>query len=188
LIATAAIFLSIWLTIWYAKYDLKRTLTTERLDTIINEINSTPSLPLSFKDTYSKVYPRAFKNSFTLSALNTKQPACECAQLANQIWFGAKTSRIGKHLEYVAFVLTLEDRVSQEKCFEYRATQYDFLYNAIGVHQDALTYFNKPIDSLTIDEQLGLILKLRNAALFNERKRPDFYANGIKELKSKMEE
>ena len=79
----------------------------------------------------------------------------------------------------------LEDNVSQEKCFEYVATTSDFMYCAIGIHQAALTFFDKPLDSLAVDEQLGLILKLRSPTLYDEEKRPSLYVKGIKNLKDK---
>ena len=179
-------------TIKYLKYDLKKTATEEYLNEIISSVNSTPSLPQAFKDTYSKVYPSAFSTNFTFSIIHnifgTGHQSCECGQLANQLWFSNKQSRIRQHLDYVAFVLTLEDNISQEKCFEYRASNSDFLYNAIGIHQAALTYFDKTLEVLTVEEQLGLILKLKNPSLYNERRRPETYADEIKKLKDETEE
>lgn len=184
------IAVALWATGWYLRYDLRRALTEEELSDIIADINSAPSLPQSFKDTYSDVHPRVFENNFTFSIidhlLGNGSGASACSAAAKQQgWVSSNPSRARRHLDYVAFVLLLEDNVSQEKCFEYVTTTSNFMYCAIGIHQAALTFFDKPLDSLTVDEQLGLILKLRNPSLYNEEKRPAAYAKGIKNLKDK---
>jgi len=186
------ILLTSWATVVYFKHDLQKTLGEEKLNTIIGDIHSAPSLPQDFKDKYSKIYPGVFSTSYIRSMINgfgaKSGHPCECATIANHILHSSKSSRIRRHLEKLAFVQLLEGEISQEKCFEYRAARYDFLNNAVGIHEATITYFDKPLDSLNTEEQLGLILKLQNASLYNERTRPEMYREGIEKLKAKLDE
>ena len=170
----------------YLKSIVKKELTEEKLQEIINSINSAPPLPKNFKETYSNVYVDVFETNFNFSfllGLVSKRSYQQCPSRSVANWF---VSRCYTRGNYLAFIWLLEDNVSQEKCFEYEASKCDFTQNIIGIEQASLAFYNKPIDSLNIEEQLGMILKLKNPALYNEKRNQDWYDKGIKELKDKI--
>ena len=187
-----AILLIIWSVTTYLKYSLRQFITEKTLSEIISPIKSARSLPDSFKETYSKVYPDIFKNDLNATLTNSifrkKATPSPSRQIAEQLWmvFGGTELGLRRKLHYIGFIWILEDSVTQEKCFEYYVSHYDFGYNTRGIYNASLKFYNKPLDSLTIDEQLGIILLLKNPAYFNKVRNPDRHDKAVKELKDKI--
>lgn len=65
-------------------------------------------------------------------------------------------------------------------------SRFDFLYNTKGPNEAAMFYYKRSLDNLTIDEQLGIILKIKNPSLYDNIKRPDKCDEAVKELKTKI--
>ena len=176
----------------YFKYSVRQIVTEEKLNQIIKEINSAPTISRSFKDTYSKVYPDVFKDDFNTTLKNeilgNEQEQCPSRQVANQYWWliGDTKFEMNRKLLYAGLVWTLEDNVTQEKCFEYYMSHFDFTSNAKGINQSSLMFYNKSLDSLTVDEQLGIILLIKNPAYFNRQRFPDRYDKALERLKEKI--
>ena len=179
-------------TTFYFKYSVRQIVTEEKLNQIIQEINSAPTISQNFKDTYSKVYPNVFKDNLNATLKNAifgnEQEQCPSRQVANQYWWliADTKSEITRKLHYAGLVWTLEDNITQEKCFEYYMSHFDFTSNAKGINQASLMFYNKSLDSLTVDEQLGIILLIKNPAYFNRLRFPDRYEKAVKELKEKI--
>jgi hypothetical protein len=181
-------------TIAYLKHSAQQIITKKKLNDIIAKINSAPALPKDFKDIYSNVYPNIFNNNFNsnlISAiLGNTQEQCPSRQVANNFWSLSANTKpdLMQKLNYAGFIWLLEDNVSQEKCFEYKVSCMDFLYNTKGINQAASYYYKKPLDSLTVDEQLGLILKIQNPSFYNNFSNQDKCDEGVKKLKKKITE
>ena len=176
----------------YLKHSASQILTADKFKQICDDIYSSPTLPQHFKDTYTKVYPNAFDDNFNTtfvkSILGKGQEQCPSRQVANQCWtlFTGTSSHFMQKLNYAGFVWLLEDNVSQEKCFEYFVSRTDFLYNTKGPEQAAQFYYKKTLSSLTIDEEIGLILKIKNPSFYDNIRFPDRCNKDIKKLKDKI--
>lgn len=176
----------------YLKYSVKQTIGEQKLNDLIEKINSAPSLPQNFKHTYLKVYPTIFKDNFTTYAIKSilrqtggqsppnRQVANHCRTL-----FSNK-SNFDIMLNHLGLMWILEDNVSQEKCFEYNLAHTNFLYNTKGPYEAAIFYYKKPLDSLNIEEQLGMIILIKNPLIFNKVRFPDRHENAVKKLKEKI--
>lgn len=164
----------VWGIILYAKHSAKQRITQKSLDEVFLKINAVPELPESFKDTYKKVNPDVFKTNYNSCFLKTifgfdkivYPPSKEVAHHCYALFSGAK-SRFQSKMNYLGFVYILEENVSQEKCFEYAMSRFDFLNNQKGINNAARFYYKKPLDSLNLNEQLGLIVFLENPSLYN---------------------
>jgi hypothetical protein len=176
----------------YLKYSVKQTIGEQNLNDLIEKINSAPPLPQNFKYTYSKVYPAIFKDSFTTYAIKSilRQTGVQSPpsrQIANHCrTLFSNDSHFDIMLNHFGLMWLIEDKVSQEKCFEYNLAHTDFLYNTKGPYEAAIFYYKKPLDSLTIEEQLGMILLIKNPVIFNKVRSPDRHENAVKKLKEKI--
>lgn len=188
------LLISFWLTKAYLVHSVKQRVTESSINVLVKRINSAPALPQDFKDLYAKVYPGIFENDLTISTLKNllgkTQKQCPSRQLANQFWFLFTNSKtfIGRKLDYLGFTWTIEEQVTQEKCFEYVVSIMDFLHNTKGPEQAARFYYHKDLNQLTTEEQLGMILKLDNPALYDNLRRPAYCDAAVKELMDKLQD
>ncbi len=186
--------LSLVFTRLYLKHSTLNLIGEQQFQDLVSKIKATPALPQNFKTTYAKVYPGVFENSETKSALSSlfqrKMLPCPGRWIANENWhmFGSSASNFGRKLNYLGFMWLLEEEVSQEQCFEYYLSHFDFLHNTKGPHEAAEFYYHKGLDSLSVDEQLGLILKIQNPAYFDETRHPERCATRIKVIKKQWNE
>jgi hypothetical protein len=190
LILIVSAFIIYLLTTFYLSYSAKKIVTKEVFSKIITEINTAPILPKNFKETYAKVYPGIFNKSYNTTLLNAffkKQHSTPSDQVAAWLWMrvGGCECLLPRKLIFVGFVSAIEDNTSQEKCFEYYASHFDFTNNARGLFAASQKFFNKPLDSLTFNEQLGMILMLENPVYYNKLRDPVKFEKAIEKLKSK---
>lgn len=190
LILLSAIY---WLKI-YLINSVKETISEKRLSEFLDSINSSPTLDNKFKEIYKKVYPRVFDEDYSVQIIKgyfrDSYHECPCKQLAAQ-----KLKEILPHktnsnrsLILIGLVWILEESATQEKCFEYLMSKYDFLYNTKGINEASIFYFKKPLENLNNEEQLGLILKIKNPLLYDNQEHPDKYSQGVIDLKKKITE
>ncbi|MBA3970746.1 MAG: transglycosylase domain-containing protein [Bacteroidetes bacterium] len=173
----------------YLRYSAKEIVTKPTFTEIISQINAAPTLPKGLKDTYSQVYPDIFNTSFNeallSSILNKQREPVPSRQLGSWFWMrvGGSENGLMRHLNFAGFIWSVEDNVTQEKCFEYYVSRFDFTNKAIGMYAASQKFYHKPLDSLTYDEQLGMILMLKNPAYYNKLRYPDRFQIGINKLK-----
>jgi penicillin-binding protein 1A len=67
----------------------------------------------------------------------------------------------------------LERQYTKEEIVALYLNRYDFLNQAVGIKSAAYIYFNKPVDSLSINESAMLVGMLKNSSLFNPLRRPE---------------
>lgn len=67
----------------------------------------------------------------------------------------------------------LEKQYTKDEIIALYLNRYDFLNQAVGIKSAAHVYFNKPADSLRVEEAAMLVGMLKNSALFNPLRRAD---------------
>jgi penicillin-binding protein 1A len=67
----------------------------------------------------------------------------------------------------------LEKQYTKEEIIALYLNRYDFLNQAVGVKSAAQIYFNKPVDSLRVEESAMLVGMLKNSSLYNPLRRKD---------------
>jgi len=71
----------------------------------------------------------------------------------------------------------LERQYTKDEILTLYLNRYDFLNQAIGVKSAAQIYFNKPVDSLRVEEAAMLVGMLKNSSLYNPLKREELVIN-----------
>lgn len=147
--------------------------TESEMQTMTNEIDLTESLPDNFYIAYDKIFPNQRNRTladmsfqaiwYTLTMdddklMNYKQ--CNCIWTTNffenkvPINYHSWTSLITAH--------GFEKYTSEGKCLDYS-------YRKLGIDSLSIKYFTKPIQELTIKQNIELILKLENPILYEKR-------------------
>lgn len=67
----------------------------------------------------------------------------------------------------------LERQYTKEEIITLYLNRYDFINQAVGIKSAAHIYFNKPVDSLRIEESAMLVGMLKNASLYNPLRWPE---------------
>lgn len=86
---------------------------------------------------------------------------------------GSKIGRIIQKMQEWIIAVQLEKRYTKEEIIAMYLNRFDFINNAVGIKSASLVYFNKPPDSLRIEEAAMLVGMCKNPALFNPLKRMD---------------
>jgi len=71
----------------------------------------------------------------------------------------------------------LERHYTKEEIVALYLNRYDFINQAVGVESAANVYFNKPAQSLNVEESAMLVGMLKNSALYNPVRRPELVQN-----------
>lgn len=113
-----------------------------------------------------------FKGSFrAIVLLGTRGGGSTITQqLAKQLFHKPADNLVKRILqkfkEYIIAV-KLEKSYTKNEIIALYFNQYDFLYNAVGIHSASQIYFNKLPDSLKIEESAVLVGMAQNPSLFN---------------------
>ena len=67
----------------------------------------------------------------------------------------------------------LEKQYTKNEIITLYLNRVDFLYQAVGIKSAAGVYFNKPVDSLNLQESAMLVGMLKNPSLYNPKKFPE---------------
>lgn len=67
----------------------------------------------------------------------------------------------------------LEKQYTKDEILALYLNRVDFLYQAVGIKSAAQVYFNKPVDSLNVQEAAMIVGMLKNPSLYNPKKRPE---------------
>ena len=67
----------------------------------------------------------------------------------------------------------LEKQYTKNEIITLYLNRVDFLYQAVGIKSAAGVYFNKPVDSLNMQEAAMLVGMLKNPSLYNPKKFPE---------------
>lgn len=97
-------------------------------------------------------------------------------QLAKQLFHEPARNiveRIKQKIKEYVISVKLEKSYTKEEIIALYFNQYDFLYNAVGIHSASQVYFNKLPDSLKIEEAAALVGMAQNAIWFNPKRYPE---------------
>jgi penicillin-binding protein 1A len=83
-----------------------------------------------------------------------------------------KRALIQKPREWI-IAAQLEKQYTKDEIITLYLNRYDFLNQAVGIKSAAHVYFNKPVDSLNIQESAMLVGMLKNSSLYNPIRRAD---------------
>lgn len=138
--------------------------TENEMQAMATEINRSTKLPDNFYLAYDKIHPGQRNRTLaTMSfqaiwyTLTMNGDALRDYKQCNCIWatnfFENKVS-ISYH-NWTSYITAhgLEEYTTENKCF-------GFIYNTIGVDSLAFKYFKKPIDELTIKQNVDLIVRI----------------------------
>ena len=98
-------------------------------------------------------------------------------QLARQLFVGVRSKNIFEALsqkfkEYVIAV-RLERQYTKHEIISMYLNIYDFGYNGDGIKSASNIYFNKELDSLSLEESAMLVGMLKNSSYYNPLRRPE---------------
>lgn len=167
-------------------------ISEKQLDQLTTDIINTKPLPENFKITIKSIYPEIFEASLNEHAVGQlisdrdTQP-CPCRLVAKSLNFDlikAKKS-VGNYYP-ASLTWAIENRVSQEECLAYYLNHYSFTKDVKGIKNASEFYFNDRIESLNIEQQIELIIKLFYPPLYNKEKRPDLFNTEIITLREKV--
>ncbi len=84
-----------------------------------------------------------------------------------------KLERLKQKIKEWIIAIKLEKAYTKEEIISLYFNQYDFLYNAVGIHSATQVYFNTLPDSLTIEQSAMLVGMAKNSALYNPKRFPE---------------
>jgi hypothetical protein len=156
-------FLSIGCIYLWVLNKWEENLTEEDFKNFSEKINESENLPEQFYKAYAIVYEND-QNSTTLGLLfslpwSFGKNSCPCVEVSYPM--------ITNKYERWSLGLKLDKEVSPKKCLDYNLQNFDFLNNAIGIHNASEIYFGKNSIELTEDEYLKLAIMTLNPALYN---------------------
>lgn len=162
-----------WLASFYIKHITKHYIGQQKLQEIIRDINAAPPLPENFKATYIRLHPNIFNRNFNANFIYRMFGRCNelsaSRKVANHYWllFSGVPSGFKRNLYYLGLIWLIEQGAKQEKCFEYLVSKHEFLHNINGFSEAALYYYKKLPELLTEEEQLEMIIRIKNPAIYN---------------------
>lgn len=116
---------------------------------------------------------RVFFRTIIMGDRNSGGGSTITQQLAKQLYSPHADNilerAVQKPIEWVIAV-ELEKMYSKEEIISLYLNQFDFLYNAIGIEQASLTYFNKLPRELAPEESALLVAMVKNPSYYNPRR------------------
>jgi hypothetical protein len=172
----------------------KNYYSEDRFDEIATLIDSSSDIPESFRNTLEKIYPNIFTSGYNYHLFqhllyDDYDFFCPSQGIAHLFPIHAEVgfeSVIKGNLTYVSFIWELERRVSQESCMSALIEKNSFGFNTRGLDQTCEEIFNTTADSLTINQQLELILNFRNPIRYDKNHRPELVDKKINKLRSQI--
>ena len=98
-------------------------------------------------------------------------------QLARQLFVGVRSKNVFEAISQKAkewvLAVRLEKQYTKEEIITMYLNIYDFGYNGDGIQSASNIYFDKELDSLTIEDSAVLVGMLKNSSLYNPMRRPE---------------
>lgn len=110
-------------------------------------------------------------------------------QLAKQLFHEQAltfSERIKQKFKEYIIAAKLERSYTKDEIIALYFNQYDFLYNAVGIHSASQIYFNKLPDSLKIEEAAVLVGMAKNPSIYNPKRFPENSLNRRNTVLSQM--
>jgi len=159
--------------IQYIKSDFNQSFRNSDIESIHEEIKSAKELPDQFVKVYNENHPITSTSGilfdWTFSEYNRDCPCLHVASLKRELLIC--NNRVTGNRFILA--LKLEKEVTQQQCLNYLASQFDFLYNNIGIEDASRFYFNNTVDSLTKKQMKTFVLMFRNPNIYKPNRNLD---------------
>ena len=97
-------------------------------------------------------------------------------QLAKQMFHEPASTKVGRVLQKFKewiIALQLESRYTKDEIIALYFNQFDFLYQAVGIHSASRIYFGKNPQQLTVPEAAVLVGMVKNPSIYNPLRRPE---------------
>ena len=156
--------------------------TENEMQIMTREIASTEPLPDKFYYAYDKIYPDQRNRSlakmsfqsiwYTLTMNNDRlRNQKQCNSILATRFFESKVS-INYH-SWASYITAhgFEKYTSESKCL-------DYVYHQFEIDSLADKYFSQPLEKLTIKQNIELILRIKNPALYD--KKPEMLESVLK--------
>lgn len=82
--------------------------------------------------------------------------------------YGVLPSR-GIFWNVVLMAFLFEDYATSQQCLQYNMAHFDFTRNNLGVEAASQYYFKKPVNDLTDDEVLEILVMYQNPTIYNKQ-------------------
>ena len=185
-IGLLGIFALSLLFVQYLKTDFNDSFSQSDIEGLQDEIQSAKELPDQFVKIYNDIYPitntSGILYDWTFEDYDRDCPCLHVTSFRRDLTMNK--SRITGNRYVLAW--KLEKEVTQQQCLNYLSTQFDFLYNNIGIEEASRFYFDSSVDSLTEKQMKTFVLMFRNPALNNPKRNPDRVEQELKKLRTEL--
>jgi len=138
--------------------------------------------------THSGVDGRALARAIT--GMGTKGGGSTITQQLAKMMFHerpeSKIARIKQKFAEWKISVRLENSYSKEEIIAMYFNEFDFLYNAVGVHSAARIYFGTTPDKLKIEEAATLVRMAKNPSIYNPKMHPEKSLKGRNQVLKQM--
>ncbi len=152
----------------------------EQVNSFINEINNSPSLPNEFYELYNKEYNNTLETGilkYTAKSIFKFQPEQPISiWISNSISLNKKNFNIFNNKiinPKISLALKIERETNSNKQLNFLMNNQDFGYNQIGIKKASIFFFKKDLNQLNIKELATLAIMSENPTLYNPIKRPE---------------
>ena len=137
-------------------------------ESLFYELEHTKPLPSNFVNTIEKYYPNKFKQGVWESIFQQLigKPRNQC--LCREIYYPLYRKEVKFAAEILA--LEIEDKFSQEKCYEYLMNTESFGTIKAGIRNASKYFYQKNITELDEKEILKLDIRWRNPSHYRDEK------------------
>lgn len=152
----------------------------EQVNSFINEINNSPSLPNEFYELYNKEFNKTLETGilkYSAKSIFKFQP-----EQPISIWISNSISLHKKKINIlnnkiinpkISLALKIERETNSNKQLNFLMNNQDFGYNQIGIKNASIFFFKKDLNQLNRKELATLAIMSENPTLYNPIKRPE---------------
>jgi len=174
--------------IGYVFSDFNKNIDAEQYDVIVEEIQKAKKQNESMIAMYGLVNEKSLNNSSInkLFPWNWKEDFYEspCLSVVINMYRSSHKERLINNEYIVAH--RLEKEFSQEDCLNWLFENANYHYEAKGVEEAAQFYFKKPINELSNDELIGLIILRKAPNSLNPKIHKNRYDKKVNEIKKRL--
>lgn len=183
-IGLLGILILLLLFVQYLKSDFNDSFSQSDIEALQNEIQSAKELPDQFVKIYNDNDPitntSGILYDWTFADYDRDCPCLHVASSRRELLMSNNRLTVNRYV----LAWKLEKEVTQQQCLNYLATQFDFLYNNIGIEEASQFYFDSSVDSLTEEQMKIFVLMFRNPVVNNPKRNPEIIEQELKKIKN----
>lgn len=151
---------------------IDNAIAKEAYDRLIKEIKTNEEFPDRFYEMYGFVTgfsKKSTTNRYLIYDLLNERKICPCVDLGFRIAYGVTENYRLLGVNKITVALALDKDVSPKRCLDFYLSDFDYLYNTIGIKNASQFYYQKDIEQLSDDEMLELAVMALNPSLYNKK-------------------